>query len=340
MIRSQLLENLMATEPTEILLVLGHGPQTMTRGGWEAFRETPLLPSEFAGVLRALPAFDEKAGQGFFSPKENLVYHFHVIQADLISKVHFQKRAMQSIENFHLPNLYMETLNLASGFVLMVCPKKHIRQELFVQTAVRLGKETKMHGLFASQSIYPLSQEGSGVFSQVDPDLMIDSQKFDQVLAGVQIVFFDELRHQEDLISILNAIDERRLVIAGVSAATAVEGLAKVLQLISGNSFLLYRWVKSLKLILSQIPLRCQNPGGLYGSEVISVTQEVEGHLQDGNLKAVEKLLCASETGTGIQNLNQSLLHHLLKRKIDMRTAFSLSNTPDELDLLLKKVGV
>ena len=38
--------------------------------------------------------------------------------------------------------------------------------------------------------------------------------------------------------------------------------------------------------------------------------------------------------------MNQSLVNLIVKRKIDVRTAFSASPDPDQLDTLLKKAGI
>ncbi|MGE5085298.1 MAG: hypothetical protein ACM3MG_03295 [Bacillota bacterium] len=43
---------------------------------------------------------------------------------------------------------------------------------------------------------------------------------------------------------------------------------------------------------------------------------------------------------SGILTLNQSLLQHLIRRRIDLKTAFETSREPDHLDQLLKKVGI
>ncbi len=43
---------------------------------------------------------------------------------------------------------------------------------------------------------------------------------------------------------------------------------------------------------------------------------------------------------TGMRTLNQGLFQLMLKRKIDFRTAFEVSDDPEELDSLLKKIGI
>jgi twitching motility protein PilT len=43
---------------------------------------------------------------------------------------------------------------------------------------------------------------------------------------------------------------------------------------------------------------------------------------------------------TGMMTMNQSLMKLVLKRRVDMQTAFANSSEPDELDKLLKQAGI
>ncbi len=334
-----LLELLISTEPQEILLVLGQFPQIRKEGVWHSVRRAPFLPSEWAAICRTLPPYEGANGQGFFSPRENLIYHFHIVQTDLLSKIHMVKRMSGHVENFHLPNLFYETLHQDSGVIVVVSPQKSCRRDLFVQASRKLGKEKRVHGLFVSRSIYPLSQEGEGLFSQVTPEALADGELRERLLAGTQVVFFDEINSVQELDLAVSIQDEQRLVIIGVAAQSLILGLAKIFQIVSAESFLLYRWTQALRLIISQIPLK--SPGQrIYGSEVIAVSEAIKRDFLNLKLADLQDLLANSKDAAGLQNLNQSILHHLLKRKLDVRTAFALSESPEELDALLKKVGV
>jgi twitching motility protein PilT len=43
---------------------------------------------------------------------------------------------------------------------------------------------------------------------------------------------------------------------------------------------------------------------------------------------------------TGMRTLNQALFQLLLKRKVELKVAFENSSDPQELDQLLRKVGI
>jgi len=74
--------------------------------------------------------------------------------------------------------------------------------------------------------------------------------------------------------------------------------------------------------------------------ELLLVTQSLRAPLREGRWAVIEEEMKNSGEKTGMRTLNQSLLQLLLRRKIEMRSAFQESQNPDEFDLLLKKVGI
>ena len=63
--------------------------------------------------------------------------------------------------------------------------------------------------------------------------------------------------------------------------------------------------------------------------------------MQFYNLKQNFQLLNLSELGfESYQTLNQSILQKMIRRKLDVQSAFAVSDAPDELDAQLKKMGL
>jgi twitching motility protein PilT len=74
--------------------------------------------------------------------------------------------------------------------------------------------------------------------------------------------------------------------------------------------------------------------------ELLLVQHKLRAPLREGNWNIIDEEMKVSGEKTGMRTLNQSLLQLLLRRKIEMRTAFAESQSPDEFDQLLKKVGI
>ena len=62
--------------------------------------------------------------------------------------------------------------------------------------------------------------------------------------------------------------------------------------------------------------------------------------IREGKLHQVPAMMQVGQERTGMVTMNQSLMGLLIKRKIDVKTAFASSPDPDQLDGMLKRAGI
>jgi twitching motility protein PilT len=74
--------------------------------------------------------------------------------------------------------------------------------------------------------------------------------------------------------------------------------------------------------------------------ELLLADTEMQKAMATMNFQEISFLMKSSAERTGMRSLNQSLFQLLMKRKIELKTAFEASPEPEELDSLLKKVGI
>jgi len=74
--------------------------------------------------------------------------------------------------------------------------------------------------------------------------------------------------------------------------------------------------------------------------ELLVTTPEIKNQLRIGNYQRTNEWMKETTEKTGSRSLNQNLLGLLLKRKVDLKSAFAVSPDPTELDALLRKVGI
>lgn len=74
--------------------------------------------------------------------------------------------------------------------------------------------------------------------------------------------------------------------------------------------------------------------------EILIGTPEIRAALGAASWSELAEIMKTTGEKTGMRTMNQSLLQHLLRRKMEMRTAFELSPEPEDLDRLLAKVGI
>ena len=78
----------------------------------------------------------------------------------------------------------------------------------------------------------------------------------------------------------------------------------------------------------------------LFAHEILTVKPQVRELIEKEDVHGLERLVLQAPENSGILTLNQSLLQHLIRRRVDIKTAFEVSRDPDGLDALLKKVGI
>jgi twitching motility protein PilT len=74
--------------------------------------------------------------------------------------------------------------------------------------------------------------------------------------------------------------------------------------------------------------------------ELLLGTQEIKETLRLGQMETLPAEMKNNADKTGMRTLNQALFQLLLKRKIELKVAFENSSDPQELDQLLRKVGI
>ena len=63
-------------------------------------------------------------------------------------------------------------------------------------------------------------------------------------------------------------------------------------------------------------------------------------HLHRNKLHQVYGMMQVGQTKSGMITMNQSLMNLIVKRKVDIKTAFEESPDVEELDSMLRKAGV
>ena len=95
-----------------------------------------------------------------------------------------------------------------------------------------------------------------------------------------------------------------------------------------------------LRAIIYQRLLPSKSGQPVLIAEILLPTPEIRQLIQKQDLNPIYHLIKKDQHRTGMTSFNQSLMNALIKRKIELRTAFANSHDPNELDQLLKKVGI
>lgn len=146
-----------------------------------------------------------------------------------------------------------------------------------------------------------------------------------------------------DLETVLSMVEGGHLVVWLMGAPGPLTALRKILSrgFGEGRSHLLWRLADLLILAAGQMRLpaiAAQETVDAY--EILLMTPALKEALAKEDFEEMEQSLRAADEESGVVSFNQSLLQLLLRRSIDIKTAFEATRDPVNLDQILKKVGI
>lgn len=149
--------------------------------------------------------------------------------------------------------------------------------------------------------------------------------------------------NKNDLEAVLSKSEAGHLVVWMLNAPTPMTALRRLLSqdFGEGRVHMLWRMAEQLVLMIGQMKLQSSEASKLIDIyEVILMTPSLKTALEKEKIETIEDGLRSASEGSGMVSFNQSLLQHLLRRNIDIKTAFESTRDPMNLDQILKKVGI
>lgn len=332
----------------ELLLVLGSEARCRVQKNWLSLGSSPVLLSEWNQVLKTLLKSDqlqrlEREGslQGCVQMTDGFRTSYNIFQSPDCFKAHFCFEPTNVFEiELSLPSVFLETVQRRHGLILLAGPVHPYKTNTLAQTLFRLNKDQSYHGAVFSRQAFPSIPEEKATF--VYQSSAISEAAENSFFSGADVVVLHEALSGSLLAHAMDLCDEGKMVIMTMASHSLMGAFHKCLELISRapNPHSLWRFAEHLKLAMSQHPVTSLNDETILGFELILNTPQVKEALAEGKLSAVEQLLQTHQENSGVLNLNQSLLQLLIRRRIDMKQAFLVTQDPEGLDQLLKKVGI
>lgn len=234
-----------------------------------------------------------------------------------------------------LPGLVADAWARAQGLNLLVGPRRSGKTTAIQGVLKAMKGKKKVIAIYSESENTEFSSEGN-VISQFS----IAQLEKNGVLRSADVVVIDssDTRFCE---TALRLSEEGRSVVLTLSYWNLQMGLARFLDLCEGNDRTQARRLASVLQTAVGVRLVPGTETPLVGAfELMMGTPETQKALAQKDFMTVDKLMQTTGEKTGMRTMNQALFQLLMKRKIDMRAAFESSPEPQELDQLLKKVGI
>lgn len=151
-----------------------------------------------------------------------------------------------------------------------------------------------------------------------------------------------ELRDLDTIEAALTTAETGHLVFATLHTNSAIATINRLVSVFPAEQQDRIRIMLSFSLqaIISQRLLPSLAGGRVAAIEFLLMTTSIRNLVRDNKLHQVASMMQVGQDKTGMMTMNQSLLALLMRRKIDLKTAFAASPEPDQLDQLMKKAGV
>lgn len=256
-------------------------------------------------------------------------------------KAHIQINRNIKVAN-HMQNLsYWESLRKPGGLHLVVGKGKSGKSQFLTEILEELKKDSpQMCATHADLS--PLKLAVSETLMHFGSE-SLTWPKSHAIYDGVDRLFVD-LNDLTQLEKWIEFAEQGRWVILTLTAGSIQNALEQIFARLNSQAFL---WKRFCFQLSSMLYLSAVTERELTLFESFILVRKFQNELAEKfsaqSMNVISELMSTEKTGVShslYQNLNQSILQALLKRQLDVSLAFQHSNDPEQLDLMLKKMGL
>lgn len=249
------------------------------------------------------------------------------------------------VDTLGLPSVVSEVVNYPTGLILVTGPTGSGKSTTIAALIDKINRERRSHIITLEDPIEYVHPHKSCIVNQ--REVGIDTVSYRSALKHVlrqdpDICMMGELRDLETIDAALNICETGHLVFATLHTNSAISTITRMVNVFPADQQDRVRTQLSLTLntVVSQRLIPGTKGGVALALEILTMNPSIRNLVRENKLHQVYGMMQIGQDKTGMMTLNQSLLSLVLKRKIDVRTAFAHTPDPEELDKLLKGAGV
>lgn len=344
---TELLLQARSKKAEEFLFVVGSEPRIRIGTGWESLRSSPALITEWNLLQQSLLSAHQKeiletvgVVQGE-AAMESVRIGFSFFQSEGTMKAVLDMDLEGVRREVQLPPALVETCLRMRGLVLLSGPGEAGQVWALHRILQKLSEEKSFVGVVFSRKAFPQVREVKSCYLYHNGDFARDQEK-ESLLAGVDMVVFEGFSDDHSFEEALALVERGYFVIYSMRAPSVTNALRRCVSVLREKyaEHGAPRLAEVLSMASAQYPVEGSSGERVFAHEVLLMKPQVRALVEAEDLKGLESLMLTSAESSGVLTLNQSLLQHLIRRRVDLKTAFEVSRDPDNLDQLLKKVGI
>jgi twitching motility protein PilT len=248
-----------------------------------------------------------------------------------------------TVADLQLPQVVSDLAQKRTGLILVCGPEGHGKWSTVFSLLETINQQKSLHIATFETALKYIAQPVKSRFSQYELP-KYDGRQLISMATGLAAgcSAFDLGFDKNIMDAALRLVQHGQLVFISAPSHSIAECLLQIRSFYSHDE---WTWVKQqlathLQGAIGQrLAVGLQN-GLVLAQEVLVNTPQVKSALLDQDVVGLEEIMKNSGEKTGMRTMNQSLLQNLIRRKIDIKSAFEHSPVPEELDTLLNKVGI
>lgn len=249
------------------------------------------------------------------------------------------------IDLLGLPPVVSEVVNYPTGLVLVTGPTGSGKSTTIAALIDKINRERRGHIITLEDPIEYVHTHKTSIVNQ--REVGVDTVSYRSALKHVlrqdpDVCMMGELRDLETIEAALNICETGHLVFATLHTNSAISTITRMVNVFPSDQQDRVRTQLSLTLnsVISQRLIPGKKGGVALALEILVLNSSIRNLIRENKLHQVYGMMQIGQDKSGMTTLNQSLLQLVLKRKIEVRTAFTFSADPEELDKMLKAAGV
>ncbi len=350
----QLLKATVKQDASDLHIVAGSAPALRVKGRMVRVKSTELSGEDTRRICYSIltdiqkSRFEEDKEIDFsFSVKRMARFRVNLsYQKGVVSGV-FRKIQMDvpDINTLGIPKGVIELTKIPFGLILVTGPTGCGKTTTLAALLDKVNKERRGHIVTLEDPIEYVHMHKNCIINQ--REIGTDTNSFEAALRHIlrqdpDVCLLGELRDALTVQSALRIAETGHLVFATLHTNSALQSISRMVGMFPADQQDRERNVLShvLSGVLSQRLVPTVDGELIAACEFMQVNSAIRNLIREDKLHQIYGMMQVGQDKSGMITLNQSLAHLTLKRKIKISSAFNASPDPEELDLILSKMGV
>jgi twitching motility protein PilT len=251
---------------------------------------------------------------------------------------------MPKFTDLAMPAAVGDLTLLPYGLVLVTGPTGSGKSTTIASLIDKINQESFGHIITLEDPIEFIHPHKNCIVNQrevgADTGSYADAMKY-MLRQDPDVVLLGEMRDLETIEAALVTAETGHLVFATLHTNSAIATINRVVSVFPAEQQDRVRVQLSftLQAVISQRLLPALGGGRVIACEFLLMTPGVRNLVREGKLHQIESLMQVGQEKSGMVTMNQCLVQLVLRRRIDLRTAFEASPNLEQLEKMLKQAG-